>query len=127
MKHTKAQHMYDRIRKHSADLNRIFGLDEDPVALCKRLRRLETKAHQLAEDYCNGLLESPAYELQAGQLLAKVDQLLHYETAGVPLLLNGDPRGYALKIDDDYVREHNLDIYRDWGGYGILAPDLRED
>ena len=127
MKHTKAQRMYDRIRKHGADLDRIFGLDEDPVALCKRLRRLETKAHKLAEDYCNGLLESPAYELQAGQLLAKVDQLLHYETAGVPVLLNGDPRGYALKIDDDYVREHNLDIYRDWGGYGILAPDLRED
>lgn len=127
MKHTKAQRMYDRIRKHGADLNCIFGLDEDPVALCKRLRRLENKAHRLAEDYCNGLLESPAYELQAGQLLAKVDQLLHYESAGVPVILNGDPRGYALKIDDAYVREHNLDIYRDWGGYGILAPDLRED
>ena len=127
MKHTKAQRMYDRIRKHGADLDRIFGLDEDPVALCKRLRRLETKVHRLAEDYCNGLIESPAYEMQAGQILSKVDKLLHYTAAGVPVLLNGDPRGYALKIEDDYVRTHGLDIYRDWGGYGILAPDLRED
>lgn len=127
MKHTKAQRMYDRIRKHGADLDRIFGLDEDPVALCKRLRRLESKVHRLAEDYCNGLIESPAYEMQAGQILTKVDKLLRYKSAGVPVILNGDPRGYALKIDDAYVREHNLDIYRDWGGYGILAPDLRED
>ncbi|MDY0282762.1 MAG: hypothetical protein RBR35_19695 [Salinivirgaceae bacterium] len=127
MKHTKHQRMYDRIRKHGADLNNIFGLDEDPVALCKRLRRLETKAHKLAEDYCNGLIEPQDYELQADKLLAKVDQLLHYEAAGVPVLLNGDPRGYALKISAAYVREHNLAIHRDWGGYGILAPDLRED
>ena len=79
MKHTKHQRMYDRIRKHGADLNRIFGLDEDPVTLCKRLRRLEGKAHKLAEDYCNGLIESPAYEMQAGQILTKVDKLLRYD------------------------------------------------
>ena len=38
--------------------------------------------------------------------------------------INTDPRGYALKIEDSYVKEQKLDIHRDWGGYGILAPDF---
>jgi len=37
------------------------------------------------------------------------------------VFINGDPRGYALKIKDEFVRENNLTIYQDWGGYGILA------
>ena len=41
-----------------------------------------------------------------------------------PLFVNGDARGYALKIMDSYVMERRLDIYKDWGGYGIIAPDL---
>jgi hypothetical protein len=32
-----------------------------------------------------------------------------------------------LKIDDDYVRKNNIDIYKDFGGYGIIAPDFREE
>lgn len=44
----------------------------------------------------------------------------------VPVFLNRDPRGYSLKIPDEYVSEHELDIHRDWGGYGILAPDFEE-
>jgi hypothetical protein len=43
------------------------------------------------------------------------------------IFANGDPRGYALKIRSEYVKNNNLDIHRDWGGYGIIAPDLRED
>lgn len=43
---------------------------------------------------------------------------------GVKVFLNGDARGYALKIHDSYVKEHNLKIHTDWGGYGIIAPDL---
>jgi hypothetical protein len=49
------------------------------------------------------------------------------------LYINSDPRGYALKINDDYIRDHKDDhgsIYSylnrmecDFGGYGILCPD----
>ena len=42
------------------------------------------------------------------------------------LFLNGDARGYALKIDDEYLKNNNFNIHRDWGGYGIIAPDFRE-
>ncbi len=45
----------------------------------------------------------------------------------VPVFFNGDPRGYTLKIRDEYAREHQLKIHRDWGGYGIIAPDLSEE
>lgn len=44
----------------------------------------------------------------------------------VPVFHNGDPRGYAIKIRDEYVREHGLSIHQDWGGYGIIAPDFSE-
>lgn len=45
----------------------------------------------------------------------------------VPIFINRDPRGYALKIDDEAIRElraHGKPIYSDCGGYGILAPDF---
>jgi hypothetical protein len=42
----------------------------------------------------------------------------------VPMFINRDPRGYSLKIDDEYCREHKLNIHQDWGGYGIIAPDF---
>lgn len=35
-----------------------------------------------------------------------------------------DPKGHALKIEDDYVNQHNLKIHRDIGGHGIIAPAL---
>jgi len=46
------------------------------------------------------------------------------EDGMIPVFFNSDPRGYALKIKDDYTRD--ITIYRDWGGYGILAPDFSE-
>lgn len=53
----------------------------------------------------------------------------------IPIFLNKDARGYALKIDSDWLDEqrsnpntvHLASIHRDWGGNGIIAPDLSED
>ena len=44
----------------------------------------------------------------------------------VPVFLNRDPRGYALKIKSEWMeaRRDSVRLHRDWGGYGILAPDL---
>lgn len=57
----------------------------------------------------------------------------------VPIFVNRDPRGYALKIDEAWVREYSNNnpppsaanhavcrLHRDWGGYGIIAPDLTD-
>lgn len=64
----------------------------------------------------------------------------------VPIFVNQDPRGYALKIDDAWIKKqrqhecgyigpcttcpscvqptHNIQICKDWGGYGIIAPEI---
>ena len=42
------------------------------------------------------------------------------------IFLNYDPRGYALKIPDEIVKEKNLTIHQDWGEFGIIAPDFNE-
>ena len=117
--------MYDRINKHGEDLKRIFKLDPsiDPVKLCKQLFKLENKAHKLAEDYCNGIIYADDYDVQTSQILTKVETILNNKKV---LFLNGDARGYALKIDDEYLKNNNFNIHRDWGGYGIIAPDFRE-
>lgn len=123
---TKKDRMRDQIMTHGLKLNRIFNLNRiDPVTLSKQVHRLEGKAHRLAEDYCNGLIESEDWlEIKEKKILKSLDKILNFNSQNIPVFVNGDPRGYALKIEDDYVREHNLDIYRDWGGYGILAPEF---
>ena len=93
---TKKETLYKNIKKHGDNLKAIFKIDIDSIKLCKMLFRLESKAHQLATDFCNGDINQ----------------------------IEWDEKGYALKIDDKYIRDKT--IHRDWGGYGIIAPDFRE-
>ena len=121
----KKEILYSRITKHGQNLKAVFNLDQDidPVKLCKRLFRLENKAHKLALDFCNGEIDQLEWDQKANKILTKVEAILKNKKV---LFLNGDARGYALKIDDEYIRNNNLNIHRDWGGYGIVAPDFRE-
>ena len=122
---TKKDQMYARIRNHGESLKTVFELDPDTdeIALCKKLRKLEFDARNSATEWCNGDISEDEYTLRATVLRMKVVKILGDR---YPIFLNGDPRGYALKIDDKIVRENNLHIYRDWGGYGIISPDLTE-
>jgi len=117
--------LYSRITRHGQNLKAMFNLDRDidPVKLCKRLLRLETKAHRLAVDFCNGVIDQLEWDKKADQILTKVETILNNKKV---LFLNSDARGYALKIDDEYLKNNNFNIHRDWGGYGIIAPDFRE-
>lgn len=120
--------MYERIKTHGENLNRIFFTMYEPIALCKRLRRIESKLHRLAEQYCNGEIHETEMDAHSDAIMLRVRDILHIGSPTTPdVFFNQDPRGYALKIDDSYVREHNLTIYRDFGGYGIIAPDLTEE
>ena len=124
MKPTKKERMYQRIQKHGEQLNAIFKTPYEPIELCKKLRRLETKQHGAGVDYCNGVINEYQFDKVKADTMKKLVKLLG---DSVPVMINGDPRGYALKIDDQIVRDMGLDITTDWGGYGILAPDLTED
>ena len=109
----------------------MFNLDQniDPVKLCKRLFRLENKAHKLAVDFCNGVIDQLEWDKKADQILTKVETIFQNKANGF-IFVNGDARGYSLKILEEfttYLRNRsNVNIHRDWGGYGIIAPDFRE-
>jgi len=121
----KKERLYSMITKHGQDLKTVFNLDPntDPVQLSKRLFRLENKAHRLAVDFCNGDIDQLTWDSEASKILDKVQAILKYKKN---IFVNGDARGYALKIDDNYIRSNNFNIYRDFGGYGIIAPDFKE-
>ena len=74
----KKEILYSRITKHGQDLKAVFNLDRDidPVKLCKRLLRLETKAHKLAVDFCNGVIDQLEWDKKADQILTKVEAIL---------------------------------------------------
>lgn len=110
--------MYQRIEKHGNDLNAIFNTGIDPIELCKKLRRLEKQATILTTDYCN---TGNQHELELEKIQKKVNRLLKTDL----VFINLDPRGYALKIQSEDAKD--LNIYKDWGGYGIIAPDLTND
>lgn len=124
----KRERMYEEIRTHGENLNRIFDTGLDAVALCKKLRRIEVEAERYALSYCNDAQFSNSHELQDldDMILQQVDKVLHFTEKNIPVFYNKDPRGYALKIDDEWVRANEVKIYQDWGGYGILAPDFSE-
>lgn len=133
-KMTKKQRMAEQILAHGFHLQAIFPDTKSigPVTLCKKLHRLEIKMHREAEKYCNGdapyNTDENAWDKVEASALASLRAILG--NTDIPLMVNGDPRGYALKIDDSYMRKHQtvdnplFHLYQDLGGYGILAPEF---
>jgi hypothetical protein len=137
------------IREHGEGLIRFFGLDPnlvDPINLCKKLQTIENKAHEITTQLCNGFPELDhesqedhiaELEIKLCRIEGKVQDLL--ESYQRPrqfkkinaIFINHDPRGYALKLDTEtieYFEELGEDFpHKDWGGYGIIAPDLTSD
>lgn len=128
---SRKDQMYLQIKQHGENLNAIFDTGLEPIVLCKKLRRLETKAHRLAEDYCNGDIDEKEFIIAEHNIMKSVRKVLNinneYPLASDdswPVIFNSDPRGYALKIHDSHMKERCLDLYKDMGGYGIIAPDF---
>ncbi len=134
---TKKQRQNDQIKAHGENLLHLFpnANEKDPIALCKKLRRLEAKASRITTDYCNGDFDDgeSGEKLDAAldSILAKVNAILGNTgiPSEIPVFINRDPRGYAIKIEDDWVRANyeSKPIFRDWGGYGIIAPEITGD
>ena len=120
----KKEKMYQRINQHGQRLNNLFSTGIDNVALCKKLFRIENKAHKLAEDYCNGYINHNEFEQITDELVEKIASIL-----GTDLdiyMINGDPRGYAIKFTHNFTNDNIKNMWRDMGGYGIVAPDFTE-
>ena len=122
MNKAQKKELYENITAHGNNLKKLFKLDNsvDSVKLCKSLFKLENQAQKLALEYCNyGNLDNDAVE----SILKKAGVLLNITDIN-QIFFNGDARGYALKISDNFCKDK--EIFKDWGGYGILAPDFRE-
>ena len=124
----KKERQLEQIQRHGEQLNAIFNTGLEPVQLCKKLRRLELKANRIATDWCNGEngIDSENIDSFIDPIIQSVHKILNSNGnhGKMPIKFNGDARGYALKISDEIVRERKLQIYTDWGGYGILAPEF---
>jgi len=134
----KTDRMYARIREHGEKLLKLFpdASIKEPVLLSKRAFAMERLVHQAECDDCNGPPQGFRSEEEQELWTKKIEwreertRVNFKKLFGVPLeypfFINGDPRGYTLKVKDDYMCEHSIDLPRDWGGYGIIAPDLME-
>ena len=111
------------IKAHGENLLVIFpgATERDPVKLCKKLRRIERQAAMIGLRLCNGPEYTPqAYENTQALVWEKLSAVLGAHS--VPIIINQDPRGYALKIRSEAAAK--LKIFRDMGGYGIIAPEF---
>ena len=132
------------VTRHGETLLRAFpnATEKNPVALCKKLRRIETAVARPILDYCNGENGATQDTLDHACAMAQIraGNLLGLDRHGIALcglFVNRDPRGHALKLESD-----NSGWFADWqsaqyaaglpalhtdmGGYGIIAPDLTE-
>lgn len=115
----KKRSKYDRIERHGEELLAIFpeANPSDPVALCKRLRRLEVRAEKLALRCCENLsMDSPEFDREHAAII----RLVHAALGSNRPWLNMDPRGYSIKI----ALQDGEVLHRDMGGNGVIAPDL---
>lgn len=127
MKATKHElQVLTRIHAHGEKLLRIFpnAIPRDPVKLCAALRRIEVRANKLMEDDCSRPMANGEYSVRLGKITSHLSAVLGPHD--VPVFVNTDPRGYALKIHDAWIREHRPALPTDAGGYGLLAPDLSQ-
>lgn len=127
----------EAIVKHGQSLLAAFpnATERDPVTLCKKLRRIETATHRIMTDYCNGDCDMEAADSASDSARLKISKLLDIGVATI-VFINRDPRGYCLKLEDEWTNQYNqnrireykpeLCLYRDLGNYGILAPDLNQ-
>jgi len=119
------------IERHGRRLLAIYphAPETDPVMLCKKLRRIENKAHAIALQACNGPeFQDGELDARSDKIHSSLDKVLSTDRHPGPRIdINLDARGFALKIDSDTVRAQKLDIYQDWGGYGIIAPEIGKE
>ena len=123
--------MKAEIEQHGARLVALFprlaarGADK----AARAVHRLETAARRDAELWCNGEIEEAEYFSREARTLDRLDRLTGWRAAGVPVFVNSDPRGVALKVAGELDGGATVErfpalagVLRDWGGDYMLAP-----
>lgn len=89
--------------------------------ISNKLRRIEKEVSRISEDYSNGIYNNYE-EIEPKLNKYKTDIKKLFNTDKDFVYINTDPRGYALKVNEDFFTNANL--FTDWGGYKLLAPEL---
>ena len=119
-----------KIIAHGDSLLEIFpdAIIKEPTILYRELRKIEKTLHQIAERDCNYGVNIRVKNNAHKKAMAGLVKLLRpSDEAKEAFIFNGDPRGYALKLDETWTRELRAAgriIASDWGGYGLLAPEF---
>lgn len=143
---TKKERRQAQLQRHYAALVRLAeacGVKKaDGKKLSVALLKIERDAHAGATAYCNGGIyhsnifgdynfnaDETAWD-RFSEMIEREVQVLFIKLPPF-FYVNGDARGYALKIrgaeaGNDYGREliEKTGLERDWGGNGLLAPEI---
>lgn len=130
IQHTKTL-AYLSGKEEAADLkNYAYSVTGEEIY--QKLKRIEATAQRYAERSCNGELTTEEEERaddrtrkQVEELLPRLKNFAHNPRSA--FFINGDPRGYALKVQEgicEHLRALGLSTYTDFGGYFILAPEF---
>lgn len=115
---TQPEHVTRWRAAHHAALAALFpAFSGSPLDLWRKLRRIESRASRAAVQWCNGEIDSDRWESVRDSVLASI-AALNGGTLPAGVFVNSDPRGYALKVEEDAVP---AGMHTDWGRYGILA------
>lgn len=118
----KKQNRAELLARHLNNLSIIIGVPMDEIKVVyKQLKDLEHKGHHAATQYCNGEIENIDDTLDL--IKTRLKTLIKNNEVLKNIHLNTDPRGYFLKINDEFMRAKNLNLEKDWGGYGIVCPN----
>lgn len=99
------------------------------LSIWRKLRPIEKQAHDAATAQCNGETYNgqpwrteDGWEIFKGYITNRV-RLAFGGVLPEGFFINGDARGYALKLDPDSC-VIPAGMHKDWGGNGILAAEI---
>lgn len=125
--------------RRRAQLDRHYKAIETLAILCGvvlpngrklsvKLLHLENKAKEITMHYCNGTggVTTANVSEKTDPIKAEILRLFNNNLQG--FFINTDARGYALKIKTELMQPggkyENTGLQTDWGGYGLLAPEI---
>ena len=116
----------DAIKEHEQNLSTFFGREIS----YKELKALDEKVHTFNEHCCSYEISEIEQEETENYFFEELLKIVGKENKD-KVFLNGDPRGYSLKIPyeirNKFWDTNRINIYGDMGGYGILAPDFNPE
>ena len=118
-------------RAHERQRAALIALGANPATIADTMRlieRAERRHHRKALAYCNEPQTNHWLEVWNTQQRLDLEALAEaLPKAAGSLFINQDPRGYAVKIDNESEAErdliHEAGVSRDWGGYGLLCRE----